>query len=206
MDSHRQIANLKRKIRPKSPPALAVHGGQTRFQIILDSSGLSSNRLAVIVLLLPPLRERTGDLAPLVDHLLEQINRESETEPGFEHKKLSVGARDLLLKHRWPGNVRELQNTLRRAMVWSSGPTIRVEDIRDSLFPIPKGSQESDNILGMDVLQGVDLPAMMDRVARHYLELAMEKTAGNKTRAAELLGLASYQTLSNWLKKYGVQA
>lgn len=163
-------------------------------------------RLAVIVLLLPPLRERTGDLAPLVDHLLEQINRESETEPGFEHKKLSVGARDLLLKHRWPGNVRELQNTLRRAMVWSSGPTIRVEDIRDSLFPIPKGAQESDNILGLDVLQGVDLPAMMDRVARHYLELAMEKTAGNKTRAAELLGLASYQTLSNWLKKYGVQA
>uniref|UniRef100_UPI00102B71E6 sigma-54 interaction domain-containing protein n=1 Tax=Candidatus Magnetaquicoccus inordinatus TaxID=2496818 RepID=UPI00102B71E6 len=163
-------------------------------------------RLAVIVLLLPPLRERPGDLGPLVDYLLEQINRESETEPGFEHKKLSVGAKDLLLKHDWPGNVRELQNTLRRATIWSTGATIRVEDVRDSLFPVPKSGQEEVSILDLDVLQGIDLPLLMDRVARHYMELAMEKTAGNKTRAAELLGLASYQTLTNWMKKYRVNA
>ncbi|MBF0140755.1 MAG: sigma-54-dependent Fis family transcriptional regulator [Magnetococcales bacterium] len=162
-------------------------------------------RLAVIVLLLPPLRDRSGDIAPLVDHLLEQINRESGTEPGFEHKKLSVGARDLLLRHRWLGNVRELQNTLRRAVVWSTGPTIRVEDVRDSLFPAPRGSLGDENILGFDVSQGIDLPDIIDRISRHYLGLAIEKTAGNKTRAAELLGLASYQTLTNWMKRYGVK-
>jgi len=163
-------------------------------------------RLAVIVLLLPPLRERPGDLGPLVDYLLEQINRESETEPGFEHKKLSVNARNVLLKHDWPGNVRELQNTLRRAVVWSTGSTIRLEDVRDSLFPAPKGSQRDEYILALNILQGIDLPGIIDRISRHYLEQALEKTAGNKTRAAELLGLASYQTLTNWMKKYGVKA
>ncbi|MBF0422173.1 MAG: sigma 54-interacting transcriptional regulator [Magnetococcales bacterium] len=163
-------------------------------------------RLAVIVLLLPPLRERPGDLGPLVDHLLDQINRESETEPGFEHKKLSVNAKNILLKHDWPGNVRELQNTLRRAMVWSTGSTIRLEDVRDSLFPAPGRPSEDENILGLDVLQGIDLTGIIDKISRHYLGMALEKTAGNKTRAAELLGLASYQTLTNWMKKYGVKA
>ena len=163
-------------------------------------------RLAVIVLLLPPLRERPGDVALLVDHLLEQINRESETEPGFEHKKLSVNAKNILLKHDWPGNVRELQNTLRRAVVWSTGATIRMEDVRDSLFSAPKGGQDADNMLGFDVLQGIDLPGIIDRIAKHYLSQALEKTAGNKTLAAELLGLSSYQTLTNWIKKYGVKA
>jgi DNA-binding NtrC family response regulator len=162
-------------------------------------------RLAVIVLQLPPLRERSGDVGLLVDHLLEQINRESETEPGYKHKKLSANARNILLEHDWPGNIRELQNTMRRALIWSNGNTIRLEDVRDSLFPAPKGNHNSDNIIGMDVMQGIDLPVIIDRVAKHYLAQALEKTAGNKTRAAKLLGLSSYQTLTNWLKKYGMK-
>ncbi len=46
---------------------------------------------------------------------------------------------------------------------------------------------------------------MIDEVVRHYLEQALQATGGNKTRAAELLGLASYQTLTNWLKKYRLE-
>ena len=51
---------------------------------------------------------------------------------------------------------------------------------------------------------GFSLPDLIANVARHYLERAMEETAGNKSRAADLVGLASYQTLTNWLSKYGV--
>ncbi|MBF0152231.1 MAG: helix-turn-helix domain-containing protein [Magnetococcales bacterium] len=81
-----------------------------------------------------------------------------------------------------------------------------MEDVRDSLFPDPSRGQETESILGLDILQGIDFSSLLDRVARHYLGLAIEKTAGNKTRAAELLGLSSYQTLTNWMKKYGVKA
>ncbi|HOV88271.1 MAG TPA: sigma-54 dependent transcriptional regulator, partial [Syntrophobacteraceae bacterium] len=72
-------------------------------------------RLAVVILYLPPLRERSGDLTLLIDRLLDQINLESSTEPGYVHKKISAAAKNLLLLHSWPGNVRELLNTLRRA-------------------------------------------------------------------------------------------
>ena len=88
-------------------------------------------RLAVAVLKLPPLRERSGDIGMLVDKLLQQVNSESETEPGYEEKKLSAAARNILLQHPWPGNVRELLNTLRRASIWSDGPVIRADDARE---------------------------------------------------------------------------
>jgi len=91
----------------------------------------------VAVITLPPLRERDGDAALLLDRLLDQINRESATEPGFEPKKLSVAARKLLLDHPWPGNVREILNTLRRAAVWTPVPVIDAEEARDALLPYP---------------------------------------------------------------------
>ena len=89
-------------------------------------------RLAVLVLKLPPLRQRTGDLGPLIDGLLSRINAESASEPDYVEKKLSAGARNILLQHAWPGNVRELQNTLRRAVVWSDGATIQKADIEEA--------------------------------------------------------------------------
>ena len=77
-------------------------------------------RLAVAVIKLPPLREREGDISLLIDHFGDKINRESSnSEPGYEHKKISASARNILIQHSWPGNVRELQNTLTRAAVWA---------------------------------------------------------------------------------------
>jgi DNA-binding NtrC family response regulator len=162
-------------------------------------------RLAVAVIALPPLRERNGDAALLLDRLLDQINRESATEPGFEPKKLSVTARNLLLDHPWPGNVREMLNTLRRAAVWTPGPVIDVDDASDALLPCPAGSEGREPVLSQDVRQGIDLNGIIDRVARHYLEQAMEITGGNKTRAAKLLGFGNPTTLTNWLKRHGVE-
>ena len=159
-------------------------------------------RLAVAVLKLPPLRERTGDLGLLVDRLLDQINEESAHDPGYRKKELSASARNILLRHSWPGNVRELLNTLRRAAIWSDGETIEAEDVREAILPAPRdqGHEILDRALG----EGFSLPDVLANVARHYLTRAMEEAAGNKSRAADLVGLASYQTLTNWLSKYGV--
>jgi transcriptional regulator with PAS, ATPase and Fis domain len=160
-------------------------------------------RLAVAILKIPPLRERMGDVGLLIEHLLEQVNREAMEEPGFKEKKLSAGAKNLLLAHPWPGNVRELLNTLRRAAIWSDGTTISTEDAREALLPSPPAARQ--DVLGRPLGGGLNLAALLKEVARHYLGRAMDEAHGNKTKAAELVGLPSYQTLTNWLAKYEVQ-
>ena len=160
-------------------------------------------RLAVAVLRLPPLRERPEDLQLLVDRILVEVNREGEEEqPGYVEKKISSGARNILADHPWPGNVRELQNTLCRAAIWSSEATLTAQDVRDALLPI--ADQPVPQVLNRSLGNGLDLPAVLASVARHYLRRAMDETQGNKTQAARLVGLPSYQTLTNWLAKYGV--
>jgi transcriptional regulator with PAS, ATPase and Fis domain len=162
-------------------------------------------RLAVAVIKLPPLREREGDVSLLIDQFLERINRESSNEPGYRQKKISASARNLLLSRSWPGNVRELQNTLTRAAVWSLDEELGEEDIQEALLPIPKTNKGKDAILNQSLALGIDLPDIMETVAVHYLERALEKNNGNKTKTAKTLGLPSYQTLTNWLKKYGLE-
>lgn len=157
-------------------------------------------RLAVAILQIPPLRERPGDLSLLIDRLLDQINQESAGEPGYINKIISASARNLLLSHTWPGNVRELLNTLRRAAIWSNGTTIGADEIRDAILPAK--SPADVGILDRPLGEGVNLPAIMKSVAVHYLERGMKEAHQNKSKAAELLGLSSYQTLTNWLKKY----
>jgi DNA-binding NtrC family response regulator len=159
-------------------------------------------RLAVAVLKIPPLRERTGDLVLLMDTLLEQVNREGAVETKAKHKKLSAGAKTLMLAHPWPGNVRELMNTLRRAVIWSDSATITAEDAREAL--LPSGAATRTDVLGRPLGGGLNLPELLKDVARHYLGRAMDEAAGNKTKAAELVGLPSYQTLTNWLTRYEV--
>jgi transcriptional regulator with PAS, ATPase and Fis domain len=158
------------------------------------------HRLAVGVLMLPPLREREGDLTLLIEALLERINREADGRPGYVEKKLSVGARNLLLRQPWPGNVRELQNILLRASIWASGAEISAADVAEALsFSVPR---PAGGILGRPLAEGFSLPEVMAEVARHYLDRALAEARDNKTEAARLLGLGSYQTLTNWLNKY----
>ena len=159
------------------------------------------HRLAVGVLLLPPLRQREGDLSLLIDSLLASINAEASTQPGYTHKKLDMSARNLLLQHLWPGNVRELHNTLLRASIWASGDKITHQDVAESLAVTVAPKDET--VLGRSLEQGISLPEIIADVARHYLERGMAQTHGNKSEAARLLGMGSYQTLSNWLQKYG---
>ena len=159
-------------------------------------------RLAVAVIRLPALRERPGDLSLLIDKLAQQVNEESKEELGYQHKKITVSAKNLLLQHPWPGNVRELLNTLRRAAIWADGDALRSEDVREAL--ITAGLPKDSGILNRPLEDGFDLHELMGVVARHYLERALDDAHGNKTQAAKILGLSNYQTLTNWLKKYGV--
>nr|WP_305798545.1 sigma 54-interacting transcriptional regulator [Myxococcus sp. CA033] len=160
-------------------------------------------RLAVAVLKLPPLRERSGDVGLLVDELLKQVNHEAAGEPGYRNKNLSAGARRLLLAHPWPGNVRELLLALKRAAIWSESETITTEDVREALLAVP--STQRTDILGRPLGSDLNLPDLLAEVARHYLERALDEAGGNKTRAAGLVGLPSYQTLTNWLQRYNVK-
>lgn len=152
-------------------------------------------RLAVAVLSIPPLRERQGDIGLLVEHIL--------TNETGKSKKISASAKNIIISHPWPGNVRELLNTLRRAIVWTPGTNIDAEEIREALFPV--ASQTSDQILGRAMGEGFSLQDLIGEVARHYLSRAMEEAHENKTKAAQLLDLPNYQTLTNWLKKYGLE-
>jgi transcriptional regulator with GAF, ATPase, and Fis domain len=161
-------------------------------------------RLAVLVLKVPPLRQREGDLGPLIDGLLDRINQSNTGEPGYRTKKISPAARNLLFLHPWPGNVRELQNTLQRAAVWSDGDKIEADDIREALLPMESRAHPNDEILDRPLGRGLDLRELIGTVARHYLCRAIETAHGNKTRAAELVGLPNHQTLSNWLDRYSV--
>jgi DNA-binding NtrC family response regulator len=171
-----------------------VSGGRFRADLFY--------RLAVAVIKLPPLRDREGDISLLMDRLLAQINKESDSEPGYKDKVLSPGAKKLLLRHTWPGNVRELLNTLRRAAIWSQAVEIQADDIKDALFP-ENSSQQA--ILERPLGDACNLPDILQEVARHYLERAIAESGGNKSIAAKLVGLRSYQTFTNWLTKYRVR-
>ncbi len=162
-------------------------------------------RLNVITIKLPPLRERGRDLNLLITWLFD--SRRGEMIAAGESvvpKQLGAGALNVLVKHSWPGNVRELINTLTRLLVLGDNETVTPEDVRAALTTAPE--RRSDAILGRPLGGGFDIRDLLGDVARHYLERAMQEADGNKSLAAELVGLPSYQTLTGWLEKHGVSA
>ena len=148
--------------------------------------------------------ERSGDLGPLIDALMGHINEKNKKEPDFVPKTLSLAARSFLMQRSWPGNVRELKNTLMRASVWSDNEQITEAEILDSVFALPAEGRTENDILGRPIEESIEIQGLLDEVARHYIGRAIEHAEGNKTVAATLLGLPSYQTLTNWMKRYDV--
>jgi len=160
-------------------------------------------RLVGMIFNLPALRERKGDIGFLADHLMEQINDEGEREEtGYMRKTLSAAARNVIIKHTWPGNVRELRSTIRRAAIWTDSQKINASDIVQQLLPVISKRQSQDHVLGRPLGEEFEIEAVLTEVARHYLARALNETGKNKSQAAKLLGLGSYQTVSNWIKKY----
>jgi DNA-binding NtrC family response regulator len=160
-------------------------------------------RLAVAVLKLPPLREREGDLHLLLESLLEQVNEVLAKEPDYVHKKFSINAKNLMVRHDWPGNVRELHNTILRICVWCQGAIIQEEDVCQALLPTM--SQDDGDILNRPLGDAFKLQEIIGYIASVYIRKALSETSGNKSKAAKLLGFKNYQTLNNWMEKYGVE-
>jgi DNA-binding NtrC family response regulator len=160
-------------------------------------------RLAVMVVTVPPLRERRSDLDLLIAGLIEQLYADGAYQLGVDHKKLNPEAKALFLRHTWPGNVRELRNSLLRALIWSPGKEVGADDARAAISSAVKKTKEG--ILDRPLGNGFDLQALLSEIAVHYLERAIKESNGVKTKAADLVGLPSYQTFSNWLDKYGVR-
>jgi Nif-specific regulatory protein len=143
------------------------------------------HRLSVVTLDVPPLRERTDEIAPLTEHFLRALAREHGRDV-----TLARDALDALVRHRWPGNVRELRNTLERAVVITAGHTIRAAD------------------LALDARAGLDdrapppgAPAGEDE--RERVRAALERCGYVQAKAARVLGLSTRQ-LAYRVRKYGI--
>ena len=158
-------------------------------------------RLAVACLALPPLRERAEDAELLLEAALEGANKEFSIHGQNDNKKFSDSAKKIMLSHPWPGNVRELYNTVMRAALWTPGPLIDAESARQSLFSFPQSGQP---ILEHPWSANFSLKDVLAEVARHYIDRAMRDSGNVKANAAKLLGFNTYQTLSNWIKRYGL--
>ena len=156
-----------------------------------------------MVLTVPPLRDRRGDIGLLIDGLIEQIYNDGAYQLGAERKRLAAGARALFLRHTWPGNVRELRNSLLRALIWSAGAEVGADDARAAISTA--NAKSGERILDRPMGDGFDLQELLSEVAIHYLERAVKESNGVKTKAARLVGLPSYQTFTNWLEKYGLE-
>jgi DNA-binding NtrC family response regulator len=161
-------------------------------------------RLAVITLRLPPLRERRRDLPLLVAAFLRQINTDFERqEPGYRHKNVSATGMDFVKTYPWPGNVRQLYNALLQAAVMADADILNRQDLVAATGAL--GDDVDLNVLEHPLGDGFDLEEHLKYVQKHYLRRAMEEARGVKTRAASLLGMASYQALDAQLKRLQVK-
>jgi DNA-binding NtrC family response regulator len=142
-------------------------------------------RLNVIPVELPALRERTGDIAPLAEHFLRRSNeRHKRSVAGFEPKALEA-----LEAYEWPGNIRELENVIERLVVVKGKGTIGMTDLPQAVrTPRALTPGKGSAIPGLPQ-DGTDLRAMLESVEDRMISEALERTGGNKNRAAELLGL-----------------
>lgn len=141
-------------------------------------------RLAVLVLELPPLRERTGDVAVLARHFL----REFHEQQGLPRRNLSPQALTLLQRHGWPGNVRELRNVIERLAILAEGTEIRPEDL-PAEFHQPAARVGGPVAAGALPPIGTPLAEVRNAAEKAYLEAVLEYTGGNVSEAARVVGL-----------------
>jgi DNA-binding NtrC family response regulator len=155
-------------------------------------------RLNVIPIEVPPLRRRREDIPLLVAHFLERMN----VDKARKVDGISDAALARLVEHEWPGNVRELENLIERMVVLRGEGTLDLEDLppalRGGAAPVASLAAPA---LGPD---GVDFNAVVDHLETSLIVQALERTGGNKNRAAQLLGL-NRTTLIEKIKKKGLE-
>jgi DNA-binding NtrC family response regulator len=149
-------------------------------------------RLNVIAIYLPPLRERRDDIPLLAGSFLER----SGTQRGETTKRLSASAQDALMTYSWPGNVRELENALERAVILTPGEVIEIDGLPDRIM-----APEAVKLVEERPVRNPTL----ETIERAYIMWVLQSEAGNKTRAAETLGIDP-STLHRKLSRFGAEA
>jgi DNA-binding NtrC family response regulator len=145
-------------------------------------------RLNTIVLRLPPLREREGDIALLVVRFIVQFaERHRRHVSGIEPQALRA-----LERHPWPGNVRELEHVIERAVILSTGADIRLDDLPETVRH-PMMPRQASMPIGQS----------LQEIERLAIVQTLERTRGNKRAAAAMLGIHR-PTLYNKLRRYGL--
>jgi DNA-binding NtrC family response regulator len=165
-------------------------------------------RLNVVQIAIPPLRDRRDDIPRLSDYFLDRF----ALDLGIPRPPISDDARQLLCSYSWPGNVRELEHCIYRAMIFTHGYPIGAGEVMQALKGNPDGPAAAVSCDGWQALVRKHLdfhsgPGAHDRllelVDRQLIMEALERTKGNQTHAARLLGLTR-PTLHAKLRKYGV--
>ena len=141
-------------------------------------------RLRVVEIAVPPLRERLTDLPMLAEHLVRRAAEDLHRTPPVVARE----AMETLLRHDWPGNVRELENTLTRAVVLTTGNVIRPEHVAPRV----------------DTTESADDLESLEQLERRQVTRVLHVTQGNKTKAAEILGV-SRPRLNRLLEKYRIE-
>ena len=148
-------------------------------------------RLNVIAINLPPLRERRDDLLLLIEALLQNLATETGTEP----KALAAEALDAVMVYEWPGNVRELDNALEHAVVLTRGNLIEASSLPERITKRRKEPLVAERSYRNPTLEVIE---------RAYIMWVLQAEGGNKTRAAEVLGIDP-STLYRKLSRYEEQ-
>jgi DNA-binding NtrC family response regulator len=147
-------------------------------------------RLNVVPIHIPPLRERKEDIPALAQHFLKKYNLENNRQIA----RISPKVNELFLDYSWPGNVRELENYIERAVVTAKGSVLTPRDFpRELTFGrIRKSSKEAE------------VGSTIHQAERELILKTLEAQVGNRTKAAEILGIST-RTLRNKLREYGLK-
>jgi DNA-binding NtrC family response regulator len=144
-------------------------------------------RLNVFTIELPTLCDRADDIPLLVEHFLREMHPpEGKSVTGVDTECLEV-----LKSYRWPGNVRQLRNVIERALIVTRGPLIAVADLPPEL----------KRVGGANATLEIKLGTSLDEIEREVIIRTIDYAGGNKSRAAEILGV-SLKTLYNRLERY----
>jgi two-component system response regulator PilR (NtrC family) len=158
-------------------------------------------RLSVIPILVPPLRERREDIPLLARHFLENFRKTMEKPI----EAISPEAMTRLESYDWPGNVRELENTMERAVALESGREISLRVLPDRIagYSGAPSAQAGGTPIAEFPAEGVDFEKEIAQAERSYLQAALQKAGGVRTRASELLKI-SYRSFRHYAKKHNL--
>jgi transcriptional regulator with GAF, ATPase, and Fis domain len=161
-------------------------------------------RLSVFPITLPPLRERPEDIHILVFHFLEQYKQKT----GRFVSGISKEALRALVNYEWSGNVRELENAIERAVIIASGRQIELDDLPEAIskkafesFAQARQERAKAASEGRAINLEVEFPATMEEIEKQAIELALDYTSGDKSRASRLLNIGR-KTLYRKLEQY----